>query len=62
MISKTEPIWQGYPQRVVHRLLFTGTSGVADEVLDCIEAINFFRLIFTEEFVHKILYFANLFA
>ena len=35
---------------------------MADEVLDCIEPIEFFRLMFTTELVNQIVHFTNLYG
>ena len=60
-----ETIWQGFMHSEVTRPLeqeFTGTSGVSDEVLDCEESIDFFRLIFSEQLVSMIVFYTNLYA
>ena len=47
MHDETVPLWQGIPPRPCVEQPFIAKPGVAEEVLDCNEPIDFFYLIFT---------------
>ena len=57
-----EPNWTGYVSIPREKFVFTGQPGISDDVLDCENPLDFFKLIITDELVDLIVNYTNIYA